>query len=86
MSDRKACLDNPDMSEQRKGNRTLCRKLTVLRLQVFDTVCTPDFDLERSDVDILPEYPSGYQLRPRVMADSLFCPRGGSDQPPRPPG
>ena len=89
MVDRKACLDTPDMSERLKGIRPLCQKCQkfgVLRLQAFETVCTPDFDVERSDVDILSGYLPGYQLRLQVMADSLFCPRGGSGQPLRPPG
>ncbi len=44
--------------------RALARQFGVARLEVFGSVCTPDFDPERSDVDFLVEYPSGYDFGP----------------------
>ena len=64
MTDRKACLDNPVIAEHLEAIRALCRKLGVLRLEVFGPVCTPDFDPERSDVDFLVEYPPDHDYGP----------------------
>jgi predicted nucleotidyltransferase len=44
--------------------RALCREFGVLRLEVFGSVCTPDFDPERSDVDFLVEYPPDFDYGP----------------------
>jgi uncharacterized protein len=44
--------------------RTLAREYGVARLEVFGSVCTPDFDPATSDVDFLVEYPEGYDFGP----------------------
>src|SRR5687767_3498282 len=58
------CLDNPVIAEHLEAIRALCREFGVARLEVFGSVCTPDFDLERSDVDFLVEYPPEYDYGP----------------------
>jgi predicted nucleotidyltransferase len=57
-----ACLDNPVIAEHLEAIRALCREFGVSRLEVFGSVCTPDFDPERSDVDFLIEYPPDYDF------------------------
>ena len=64
MSDRGTCLDNPVIVEHLAEIRALCREYGVLRLEVFGSVCTPEFDPGRSDVDFLVEYPEGYDFGP----------------------
>jgi hypothetical protein len=44
--------------------RALARDFGVLRLEVFGSVGTPNFDPARSDVDFLAEYPEGYDFGP----------------------
>ncbi|MGH2614150.1 MAG: nucleotidyltransferase family protein [Thermomicrobiales bacterium] len=61
---RKRCLDNPVLAEHLEAIRALCREFGVLRLEAFGSVCTPEFDPERSDVDFLVEYPSDYDFGP----------------------
>src|SRR5215211_7126149 len=56
------CLDNPVIAEHLEAIRALCREFGVARLEVFGSVCTPDFDPERSDVDFLIEYPPDYDF------------------------
>ena len=58
------CLDNPIIAEHLEAIRALCREFGVARLEVFGSVCTPDFDPERSDVDFLVEYPADYDFGP----------------------
>jgi predicted nucleotidyltransferase len=36
----------------------------VRRLEVFGSICTDEFDAERSDVDFLVEYPPDYEFGP----------------------
>ena len=64
MSDRRSCLDKPILAEHLEEIRALCREYGVLRLEVFGSVCTPEFDPERSDIDFLVEYPDGYDYGP----------------------
>ena len=64
MTNRKTCLDNPVIAEHLEGIRALCREFGVLRLEVFGSVCTPEFDPARSDVDFLVEYPPAYDFGP----------------------
>ena len=59
-----SCLDNPVIAEHLEAIRALCREFGVTRLEVFGSVCTPDFDPERSDVDFIVEYPSDYDFGP----------------------
>ena len=42
----------------------LGRRFGVARLEVFGSVCTPDFDPERSDVDFLVTYPPDSDFGP----------------------
>jgi predicted nucleotidyltransferase len=42
--------------------RALCREYGVARLEVFGSVVTDDFDLARSDVDFIIEYPPDYDF------------------------
>jgi len=58
------CLDNPVIAEHLEAIRALCREFGVARLEVFGSICTPDFDPERSDVDFLVEYPTDYDFGP----------------------
>jgi predicted nucleotidyltransferase len=60
----RACLDNPVIAEHLEAIRALCREFGVARLEVFGSVCTPDFDPERSDVDFIVEYPPDYDFGP----------------------
>jgi len=64
VSRQKTCLDNPIIAEHLESIRALCREFGVARLEVFGSVCTPDFDPERSDVDFLVEYPTDYDFGP----------------------
>lgn len=64
MSDRDSCLNRPPIAEHLEEVRALCREFGVARLEVFGSVCTPDFDPERSDIDFLVEYPSDYDYGP----------------------
>ncbi len=64
MSDQASCLDTPMIAEHLEAIRALCREYGVLRLEVFGSVCTPEFDPERSDIDFLVEYPEGYDYGP----------------------
>ena len=58
------CLDNPVIAEHLEAIRALCREFGVIRLEVFGSVCTSEFDPERSDVDFLVEYPPDYDFGP----------------------
>src|SRR5215212_2071012 len=60
----RTCLDNPVIAEHLEAIRALCQEFGVARLEVFGSVCTPDFDPERSDVDFLVEYPTDYDFGP----------------------
>lgn len=61
---RRTCIDNPILAEHLEDIRALCREYGVLRLEAFGSVCTPEFDPERSDVDFLVEYPEDYDFGP----------------------
>jgi uncharacterized protein len=63
-SNQGTCLDNPIIAEHLEAIRALCREFGVARLEVFGSVCTPEFDPERSDVDFLVEYPPDYEFGP----------------------
>ena len=64
MMDRDSCLDNPLIAEHLEAIRALCREYGVARLEVFGSVCTPEFDPEWSDIDFLVEYPEDYDFGP----------------------
>lgn len=63
-SHQETCLDNPVIAEHLEAIRALCREYGVSRLEVFGSVCTPDFDPERSDVDFLVAYPTDHDYGP----------------------
>jgi len=46
--------------------RALAKEYGVARLEVFGSVCTPEWNPERSDVDFLVEYPPEYDYGPWV--------------------
>lgn len=54
---------HPIIEQNLTAIRALAREYGVARLEVFDSVCTPEFDPERSDVDFLVEYPSATNSR-----------------------
>jgi predicted nucleotidyltransferase len=58
------CLDNPVIAEHLEAIHALCREFGVTRLEVFGSVCTSDFDPERSDVDFIVDYPPDYDFGP----------------------
>ncbi len=58
------CLDQPIIAENLEAIRALGREFGVSRLEVFGSVCTPEFDLETSDVDFLVSYSDDYDFGP----------------------
>jgi uncharacterized protein len=64
MSDRTSCLDIPDLAEHLEAIGALCQRYGVARLEVFGSICTPDHDSRRSDIDFLVEYPADHDLGP----------------------
>lgn len=58
------CLENSPIAAHLDAIRALCREFGVTRLEVFGSVCTPEFDPARSDVDFLVEYPPDYEFGP----------------------
>lgn len=66
MSDRKSCLEQPIIAENLEAIRALGREFGVLRLEVFGSVCTGEFDPETSDIGFLVEYPDDYDFGPWV--------------------
>ncbi len=59
---RNTCLERSPIAEHLEAIRALCREFGVLRLEVFGSVCTPEWDPERSDVDFLIESPDDYDF------------------------
>ncbi len=55
---------HPLIEEYLDGIPALCREYGVVRLEVFGSVGTPEFDPRRSDVDFLVVYPEGYDYGP----------------------
>lgn len=55
---------HPLIQRHREAIRALARDFGVARLEVFGSVCTPDFDPERSDIDFLVAYPPNYDFGP----------------------
>jgi predicted nucleotidyltransferase len=64
MTNHESCLDKSPIAEHLEAIRALCKEFGVIRLEVFGSVCTPEFDPDRSDVDFLIQYPEGYQFGP----------------------
>jgi uncharacterized protein len=74
----KRCLDNPVIAEHLEAIRALFREFGVARLEVFGSVCTSDFDPERSDVDFIVDYPPDYDFWP-WLSKHLSLEEGLSD-------
>ncbi len=53
---------HPIIADNLDAIRSLAREYGVLRLKVFGSVCTDEFDPERSDIDFLVEYPEDYEF------------------------
>jgi hypothetical protein len=54
-----------DVIEQHlEAIRSLCREYRVTRLEVFGSTTRPDFDPQRSDIDLLVEFAPGADLGP----------------------
>jgi predicted nucleotidyltransferase len=54
----------PLVEQHLEAIRALCREYGVAKLEVFGSVCSPDYDPARSDVDFLVEYPPDYDFGP----------------------
>jgi predicted nucleotidyltransferase len=55
---------HPLIDQHLENIRMLAREYGVARLEVFGSICTPDFDSECSDIDFLVEYPPDYDFGP----------------------
>ncbi len=55
---------NALIEQHREAIVALARRYGVARLEVFGSVCTPEFDVKTSDVDFLVEYPPHYDFGP----------------------
>jgi uncharacterized protein len=55
---------HPIVADNLEAIRALAKDYGVLRLEVFGSVCTDEFDSETSDVDFLVEYPEDYEFGP----------------------
>lgn len=54
----------PLVEEKLEAIRALCREFGVVRLELFGSAVTGEFDPERSDIDFLVEYPPDYDFGP----------------------
>lgn len=54
----------PLIAQHESALRRLCGEFGVQRLELFGSICTPAFDPNRSDLDFLIEFPSGYDFGP----------------------
>ena len=52
------------IAQHRQAIEQIAHRFGVERLEVFGSVCTPEFDEARSDVDFLVTYPDGYDFGP----------------------
>lgn len=55
---------NSLIEQNRDALVELGRRFGVRRLEIFGSVCTPELDPQRSDIDILVEYPPNYDFGP----------------------
>ena len=53
---------NSLITDNLEAIRSLCREYGVMRLEVFGSVVTDDFDPAQSDVDFIIEYPPDYEF------------------------
>ncbi|MBA3414399.1 MAG: nucleotidyltransferase domain-containing protein [Chloroflexia bacterium] len=78
---------NSLIEENLEAIRALARDYGVAQLEVFGSVCTLEFDPERSDVDFLVEYPPGYDFGPWLGRLQVTKRRSRVARPaPPPPG
>lgn len=54
----------PLVEEKLEAIRALCREFGVVRLELFGSAATGEFDPEQSDIDFLVEYPPDYDFGP----------------------
>lgn len=54
----------PEIEQNLAAIRALCREFGVVRLEVFGSAMTPNFDPARSDIDFLVVYPPDYDYGP----------------------
>jgi predicted nucleotidyltransferase len=52
------------IEEKLEAIRALCREFGIVRLDLFGSAATGEFDPETSDIDFLVEYPPGYDFGP----------------------
>ena len=62
MPEERTCLEKSPIAEHLDAIRALCREFGVARLEVFGSVCTPEFDPAHSDVDFIVTYPPDYEF------------------------
>jgi uncharacterized protein len=55
---------HPIIENNLEAIRALAREYGVTRLEVFGSVCTPEFDPARSDVDFIVDFPKDYDFGP----------------------
>ena len=55
---------NPVIEHHLEAIRALCREYGVVRLELFGSAATDEFDPDRSDVDFIIEYPPDYEFGP----------------------
>lgn len=53
---------HPLIEEHREAIRALAHEYGVARLEVFGSVCTPEWDPDQSDFDFLAEYPENHEF------------------------
>ncbi len=52
----------PLIEQHREAINALCREFGVVRLELFGSAATGEFDPNRSDVDFIVEYPPDYDF------------------------
>jgi predicted nucleotidyltransferase len=54
-----------DLIEKHRGEiEALCQEFGILRLELFGSAATGEFDPESSDIDFLVDYPPDYEFGP----------------------
>jgi predicted nucleotidyltransferase len=54
----------PEIEQHRDEIIAICEEYGLVRLELFGSAATGDFDPDRSDVDFLIEYPEGFDYGP----------------------
>lgn len=55
---------HPVIQDHLEAIRAIGREFGVVRLEVFGSVCTDEFDPAQSDIDVLVEFPPDYDFGP----------------------